>query len=378
MIGNGEPEHVLERHGASGTVLEELLKYSESRFRDDGAASSRRYPLADEPHVGAWEQYAEEARASGAAEVLRAKLVQLRFPIARGISSDPLYLASTRRGEPAPENARGVSFASPKAINISIHETPAGRIPIVVAEDRSDFVTLLQALTCRNEPREIPPAQGACMVAGYNNWDRIHAYRLAWERDNPGAMAHDWQTEFRRLIPRRERYQDRFILLSGGSYSGVPASRVGLTRDRWLEMSLAIRREHECVHYFTRRVLGSMSNSLHDELIADYVGITLALGKYRPDWFLRFMGLERFPIFRSSGRLRSYRGEPPLSDPAFRILQSMVVAAVRGVATLDPMGRTEYHDHTSVASAILQLAATPLLALVSVGAGDTEASQLFA
>ena len=369
MNRSEQRERVLRRHGASGTVLDELLKYTESRFPQGSSASPHRYPLPDEPHVGTWEQYVQEARTGSVVEVLRRKLIQLRFPIVRGISSDPAYLASTRRGEAAPERTRGVSMTRPETVSISIHETPAGRIPIVVAEDRSDFITLVRALTCRNETREIPPAQGACIVAGYNNWDRIHAYRCAWQRDNPGATAHDWQVEFRRLVPQREQYQDRFILLSGGPYSGVPASSVGFSRDRWLAMSLAIRREHECAHYFTRRVLGSMSNTLHDELIADYVGITLALGEYRPDWFLRFMGLEHYPTFRSSGRLGSYRGEPPLSEPAFRVLQSLVVVAAHGLATLDPMCGARRHDHASVASAIHQLAATPLLALVSVGAG---------
>ncbi len=44
-------------------------------------------------------------------------------------------------------------------------------------------------------------------------------------------------------------------------------------------------------HYVTRHALGTMRNSMLDELIADYVGIVSATGAYRGDWFLRFLGV---------------------------------------------------------------------------------------
>ena len=97
--------------------------------------------------------------------------------------------------------------------------------------------------------------------------------------------------------------------------------------DEWLNASLVIRREHECAHYFTRRVLGSMRNSLLDELIADYVGVVAASGRYHAAWFLRFLGLEEFPAFRPDGRLQRYRGDPPLSDGAFAVLRSVAKRA---------------------------------------------------
>jgi hypothetical protein len=50
--------------------------------------------------------------------------------------------------------------------------------------------------------------------------------------------------------------------------------------------------------YFTRRVFGSMRNNMLDELIADYIGIIEAMGTYQADWFLRFVGLEDFPMVR--------------------------------------------------------------------------------
>jgi hypothetical protein len=90
-------------------------------------------------------------------------------------------------------------------------------------------------------------------------------------------------------------YQDRLIILSAGPYSNVTASNLGLTETEWQQLSLKIRLEHESTHYFTRRFFGSMRNNIADELIADYRGIVAALGYYRSDWFLHFVGLESFP-----------------------------------------------------------------------------------
>lgn len=78
-----------------------------------------------------------------------------------------------------------------------------------------------------------------------------------------------------------------------------------------------------------------MRNNLIDEMIADYTGITAALGRFRADWLLRFYGLESFPVYRQGGRLKNYRGEPPLSDPAFSVLQKMVIAAAKNLERFD-------------------------------------------
>jgi hypothetical protein len=174
---------------------------------------------------------------------------------------------------------------------------------------------------------------GACMVAGYNNWDRVNGMRRAWEAEH-GADAAGWAAAFREIVPQKDLYQDRFILLSRGPYSATPAGALGLEREEWEEVSLRIRLEHECAHYFTRRVLGSMQNALHDELIADSTGIMAATGRFRAGWLLRFLGLENFPAYRAGGRLENYRGTPPLSDEACAVLQSLVEAAAGNLEVL--------------------------------------------
>jgi hypothetical protein len=159
------------------------------------------------------------------------------------------------------------------------------------------------------------------MIGGFNNWARIRELRRRGE-------------EITQATPK-EHYQDRFILLSDGPYSAVPAAGLGLEEEEWREISLAIRRDHECAHYFTRRLFGSMRNNVLDELIADYAGMVVAVGTFRGDWFLRFLGLEDYPQYRPGGRLDLYRGDPPLSDGAFRVLHALVWTAAENLERFD-------------------------------------------
>ena len=332
---------VLRGFGAGPAEADELLAYNRSVF----AAPARvELPLPDEPFVAAWARYAARADTRGVLPVLRENLVQLRFPVDEGRSADEAYRAAVGRGV-VPEGAEGLALEDPDGVRLFIHPTPAGAVPVLLASRRADFEALVRALTRKNEPVPLPPSMGAAMVGGYNNWGRVAELRRAWEAGElPVEGAGDWNAAFARLRARKELYQDRFILLSGGAYSGVPAQAMGLEPGEWSRASIVIRLEHECAHYFTRRVLGSMRNNLLDELIADYAGIVAAAGRYRADWFLRFCGLEAEEGCRADGRLWNYRGDPPLSDAAFAVLQRIVRAAARQVEryddTLPPSART--------------------------------------
>jgi hypothetical protein len=316
--------------GASPAEVAELLAYNENVFDLGALGPGTRFPLPDESFVAFWEAVVEESRSRGAFAVLRERLPQLRFPIRHGIGETEPYRAATRRGVPVetiPE-ATGLEIERPEAIEVVIHASPAGRIPLLIARRRAEFAALLQALTRRNEPEPVPEAQGALMVSGYNNWSRIGELRRRWE--SLGLAEREtatWAEEFQRIQGRRELYQDRFILLSDGPYSAVPAADLGLSEAEWRALSLAIRRDHECAHYLTRRLFGSMRNNVLDELIADYAALVAATGRFRADWFLRFVGLEDFPRYRPGARLDLYRGTPPLSDGAFRVLQTLLKAA---------------------------------------------------
>jgi hypothetical protein len=323
--------NVLAAYGASNKEIEELLAYTENVFDSSCFAEPLKLPLPPEPHVATWQRYVTQAQEIGVFPTLQTHLVQLRFPIQEGISQTEAYQSATRKGTPVDniKEATGLVLQQPEKLQLIIHQSLAGAIPVIIAGERADFVSLVQALTMRNEPKEVPASMGACMVGGFNNWDRIRQYRQQWEINNPNWTEASWNIEFRQLISQKELYQDKFIILSQGYYSNVSPADMGLSELEWQQLSLTIRLEHESTHYFTKRLFGSMRNNLLDEFIADYRGIVAAAGCYRDDWFLRFMGLESFPHYRQGGRLENYRGN--LSAGSFKILSSLVVDAAKNL-----------------------------------------------
>jgi hypothetical protein len=355
----------LRRLGAGPAQAAELLGYTGSVFVHPAAVD---LPLADEPFVEAWRRYAARAASAGVPAAVRDDLVQLRFPVAEGVSATAEYQAAIRRGV-LPEATDDLRLADPGSLRLFIHPTPAGAVPVLLAP-RADFETLVRALTRKNEPAPIPASLGACMVSGYNNWGRVAELRRRWEAGAlpvPGAA--DWSAAFATLKERRELYQDRFILLSHGPYSGVPAQAMELPDEEWRQRSVTIRLEHECAHYLTRRVLGSMRNNLLDELLADCAGIVAAAGRFRADWFLRFMGLEEEEGCRPGGRLWNYRGDPSLSDGAFVVLQRLVRAAALRLQEAD--AALEGGSRTPVGRARVLLALAQLT-LEEIAAGEAE------
>lgn len=360
---------------ASEEVLRELSAYLHNGFDLTALDGEVTLPLADEPFVACWEAWAGEARRRGAAAVLAENLPQLRFPVRQGMSETAPYRAATRRGVPPAEipEATGLALRRPEELELTLYTSPAGRVPLLVTREREDFVTLVRALASRNEPRPVPPAMGALMVAGYNNWQRIRQLQERWEA-TPAEERHTatWGEEMGRIRERRELYQDRFILLSDGPYSAVPAADLGLDEAAWRRLSLAIRRDHECTHYLTRRFLGSMRNHLLDELMADYAGMVAATGRFRAAWFLRFLGFDaegRYGL--ADGRLEIYRGEPPLSAGAFVLLQEVARRAAHTLEGFDaahfPAGERPAEDRARV---VLALATVGLEGLAAPDAGE--------
>src|SRR5207302_1747233 len=90
-------------------------------------------------------------------------------------------------------------------------DSPLTSAPLaeLLARARGDFELLARALAHRNEPAPVPPAMGACVVAGYNNWSRVRDERRRWAAARGGDSEAAWRVAFAELVPRRERYQDR-------------------------------------------------------------------------------------------------------------------------------------------------------------------------
>ena len=191
---------VLGAYGASGLEIEELLGYNENVFDRASMSLPLKLPLESELHVSAWRQYATTAREIGVFGALKQRLVQLQFPVQEGISQTEAYQSATRRGVSVEgmAEATGLVLRQPEQLQLTVHESLAGAVPVLIAGNREDFVSLVRALTKRNEPKPIPDSMGACTVAGFNNWDRVRQYRQKWEAAHPDHCADaDWAVEFR-------------------------------------------------------------------------------------------------------------------------------------------------------------------------------------
>ncbi|WP_347489122.1 hypothetical protein ABDB91_18160 [Desulfoscipio sp. XC116] len=288
-------------------------------------------PLPDELFVRDWEEYIKDIPQHGFLASLQQRLIQLNFPVREGMSQNSNYRSAARKGAEtsAMPEATGVRLEEPGNIEVYLYQTLAGGIPVMQIGNRSDFETLVRVFAHRNEPVLIPPSMGACMIKGYNNWDRVKKYKEKWHsanghKENPDLL---WQLEFEKMKSQTEFYRDTFLILSDKEYSNVPAEMLGISGERWRRLSLDIRREHEATHYCTLRFWNSARNHLLDELIADYMGLAAATGSYRAHWFLCFMGLEDYPVYRTGGRLANYLKDKELSGRAFEKLKFYIYNA---------------------------------------------------
>jgi hypothetical protein len=260
------------------------------------------------------------------------------MPIREGISQTDLYRRAVRRGEPVDGASLGpgLTLRDPGGVRLEIHEHPAGALPVLIVSEREDFATLVRALACRNEPAPIGTAVNAQMIAGLVNWDRVRRYRAQWSRGlSPDEAERAWPAEMARVAAAApEQFRDRVMLVASAPYSGVEAGDLDLTFDaaRWRELSHVIRVEHEFTHYTTKRLYGHMRNNLFDELLADFMGVTAALGTFQARWFLAFIGLDRWPDVRAGGRIHTYRAE--LADDAFRFVCDVTRRAAAGLEGL--------------------------------------------
>lgn len=365
-----EREKLLTAYGATAEQTAELLTYNTNRFDHSHLKLPLKLPLADEPQIAVWHQYVDEAQAQGIFSTLQKYLVQLRFPIQSEISKTDTYRNATLQGKALTTQLEATPLAleQPDTLQLLLHQSLAGKIPVVVVAHRPDFVALVQALAHRNEPHPIPDSMGACTIQGLNNWDRIRRYQQEWSKGKSAfEINFNWAAEFQQLLSDPSQYQDRLLILSQGYYSNILPESLHLSAQAWLDQALSIRLEHECAHYFTLRLLGQMSNNLWDELLADYWGILQATGTYRADWFLRFMGLEDYPNYRPGGRLENYIQDQQLSKPSVKILHQLLKQASEN---LEQFATTFAQELADCSLQMLSLVALTYLTLEQLAAAN--------
>ncbi len=317
-MNNNQKRLFLKQFVSCENAIDELMVYTQNKFID-----SKQKPVSNTTEfIKTWEAYDQESQKIGCFNTLKKYLVQLQFPVKKGISKTEDYNNVTLRGKQKQSN-EALELCNPDAIALELYDCEiTDKIPVIIAPDDKDFNTIICALSNKNEPKQLPDAMGALCINGINNWDRIHKIRRKWLKRNPFG---NWNSTFKKHIqPKPYLFKDRLIVLSTKGYSGISSQDLGMSKKEWQSSSLSIRRAHECAHLFTLQHYGCMANNMHDEIIADYAGITKVLGTFNKDWFLRFMGLEGYPNYRRGGRLENYQAPIPLSKDAFNGLQLLV------------------------------------------------------
>ncbi|QVY64630.1 hypothetical protein [Polaribacter sp. Q13] len=310
------------------SAINELLLYTENKF----SVRNERTLLLEESYTSAWKQYTKESEQFGVFETLKKYLVQLQFPIQKGISKTDEYIDTTLRGG-VKESVSSLLLKQPELVKVEMYCSVFGEVPVITVPNNHDFNSLVCALSSKNEPVELPESMGAAFINGINNWDRIHRLKEDWLKKHPFE---NWSKHFKeKILPFPSFYKDKIIVLSTKPYSGVGNEKLNISTSDWKSFSLQIRREHECVHLFTLKYYGAMANNMHDEIIADYMGITKVLGQFNKEWLLHFIGLENYPNYRKGARLENYLGKPQLTQEAFNGLKTIMVKVVNSIAEFD-------------------------------------------
>ena len=218
-----------------------------------------------------------------------------------GSEGAELYREIVLSGADAPERSLA-GFRGNGDDALEYERTPAGTVPVITLRERGDFERFLKLMAHRAQDAPIPATQGASILDGVINWTKIRARRE--EYLSSGGTEEGWDDEFERFTSVKENYKDALIVLSWGPYSAVPAEEAGYPPDEWLRLSHTIRKAHECTHFVCRRLFPELKDAVWDEMTADAVGITAALGCYDRTLAERFLGIREGRY--TGGRLENY------------------------------------------------------------------------
>jgi hypothetical protein len=312
---------------------DELKTYLFNKFSSHNKQSIS--TLLEEPYIKFWEISLKNFfNGEDVFSELKKCYPQLYFPIKKEIDKSECYKDLVLKGKTDHINlSTYLKLTDSKSINLKLHESMIGRILILIVPNKKDFIKIIQSLLYKNNPIPIPLSMGAVLINGINNWERLNTLKNNWLANNSLG---DWIKEFsNNVVPNKSLYKDKLIILSTKPYSNVSASQLGLSEDLWISYSISIRQEHECTHLYTLKRYGHATNNLHDELIADYMGIIKTIGNYNKEWMLLFMGLEEYPKYRKGARLENYVKESSLSSADFKQLITIIKKAIENIAIFD-------------------------------------------
>jgi hypothetical protein len=328
-----------------------LKSYSENKFKYQ---NTKKDIISNDSSIKYWEFFLNESADIGGFEILKTFYPQLSFPIEEGINKSENYIDMVFKGKSNINLKRNLHLNSPEQITVKIHDSIFEKIPVVIIPDEEDFRSIIQSFLHKNNPNNLPASMGACLVKGINNWSRLNALKKEWLSTNPFG---NWNAEFSSNIqPYSNLYKDNIIILSTKPYSNISADRIPASETEWNSYSLSIRLEHECTHLYTLRKYGCASNNLHDELIADYVGISKTFGRFNEKLMLQFMGLENYPKYKEGSRFENYISRSEFSSEEFESLMLLIKNAIENISDFDSqIGKfSTYQDQILIIEALCE------------------------
>ena len=232
-------------------------------------------------------------------KLLADEYYQLYIPITAGISSTEVYKDAALKGH-IPFNHDLGLILDEKDIYEEI-STEYGDVRYIYLYNRLDFENAVRKLAYKCEPLEIPKTMGAIIILGVNNWKKIKLHKLQCEANGN----FDWKSEFRSFTSIKKNYKDTLIIISDGCYSNLSHIHTKFNEEQWKYISMNIRKYHELTHFICMNKYHELKQPIFDEILADCIGITYALGHYDKKLACMFIGIID-NHYQSGGRLENY------------------------------------------------------------------------
>jgi len=234
-MSNEEKQLYLKGFVNNQDAIDELLLYTKNKFIQNNNNS---FSL-EETYIDTWNKYYQESKKIGAFETLKKYLIQLQFPVQKGISKTEEYINSTLRGK-LKLSEPNLALQKPELIEFELYDNNIiGKVPVIIVPNNDDFNAIICALSNKNEPQELPRSMGASFINGINNWDRIHQLKTNWLKKNPYG---NWVKHFKdHVLSKPHLFKDQLIILSTKEYSGTKSESISVSNNVWKSSSLIIR-----------------------------------------------------------------------------------------------------------------------------------------
>ena len=256
-------------------------------------------PVAADNREQWWERWLVGRDPTRCWDDLRQLLPQLLLQPGVDVHRSDAYQRLVMRGEPAQaaDFKHTPVLRDPSGTTITMARHPTGAVPVLTFGNHEDFVLAVRCLAHRCEAIPVQTTVHSQAISGLIHWGLIRDLGM--------------QARCQILLLHRAPYAS----LAATTIPGEPSM------ERWLELSQTWRLEHELTHIACRRLVGEMRINLYDEIVADAMGMTSALGYFDADLFRRGLGLsiEGVPMKEARAHVYVSTLDPSHHEQAFQL-----------------------------------------------------------